>query len=70
THPLKRPFQITTVDGSPSSAGQVTHYCMLYIRLNKRLMYGKFNITKLSKHDNILFGKPWLSAMMPTIDWK
>jgi hypothetical protein len=32
-------------------------------------MFGKFNIMKLSKKDDILLGKPWLSAINPDIDW-
>src|ERR1700722_3903915 len=32
-------------------------------------MYGKFNITKLGRRDQILLGIPWLRAMNPIIDW-
>ena len=32
-------------------------------------MWGKFNVTRLSERDDILLGKPWLSAMKPDIDW-
>jgi len=42
---------------------------MLYVRIDKRVMFGKFNITKLSKKDVILLGKPWLSVINPDIDW-
>jgi hypothetical protein len=42
---------------------------MLYVRIDKRVMFGKFNITKLSKKDDILLGKPWLSVINPNIDW-
>jgi hypothetical protein len=68
THQLSRPFHITTVDGSHLKARQVNQYCMLYVRIDKRVMFGKFNITKLSKKDDILLSKPWLSAINPDID--
>jgi hypothetical protein len=32
-------------------------------------MFRKFNIMKLSNKDDILLGKPWLSAINPNIDW-
>ncbi|KAG2078703.1 hypothetical protein BDR04DRAFT_998886 [Suillus decipiens] len=32
-------------------------------------MYGKFNITKLGRRDQILLGIPWLHAMNLVIDW-
>ena len=69
THRLKEPFNIRTVDGSYSTAGQVTHYCILLIKIDRRVMVGKFNITKLSRKDDILLGFPWLAAIQPDIDW-
>ncbi|KAG2339964.1 hypothetical protein BDR05DRAFT_890766, partial [Suillus weaverae] len=68
-HELKKPFHITTANGSHSTAGKITHYCTLYIRLDKCIMWGKFNVTKLSQKDDMLLGKPWLSTMNPVIDW-
>ncbi|KAG1734792.1 hypothetical protein EDB19DRAFT_1996394 [Suillus lakei] len=67
THKLRHPFHITTVDGSHSLDGKVTDYCVLVIKMDKRTMIGKFNITKLFPRDNFLMGKPWLSAMNPMI---
>jgi hypothetical protein len=45
------------------------HYCHLAIKIDGRLMFGKFNIMNMSDHDMILLGKPWLTAMNPDIDW-
>jgi hypothetical protein len=45
------------------------HYCHLAIKIDGRLMFGKFNIMNMSDRDMILLGKPWLTAMNPDIDW-
>jgi hypothetical protein len=35
TRPLALPFNIRTVNGSYSTAGQVTHYCILMVRVDQ-----------------------------------
>jgi len=70
THKLSKPFHIRTADGSHSKDGKVTDYCTLVIKIDKRYMIGKFNVTQLSERDDILLGYPWLAAISPMIDWK
>jgi hypothetical protein len=67
THCLSKPFKVTTADGSLSKSGLITHYCILTIKIDNCAMIGKFNVTHLGKHDQILLGIPWLCAMDPII---
>src|SRR6267154_6730751 len=68
THKLEKPFSIRTADGKTSEK-KCTHYCHLAIKIDDRLMIGKFNVMNMSDRDMILLGKPWLSAMNPEINW-
>src|SRR6267154_5794000 len=68
THKLEKPFSIRTADGKTSEK-KCTHYCHLAMKIDDRLMIGKFNIMNMSDRDMILLGKPWLSAMNPDINW-
>jgi hypothetical protein len=70
THHLSKPFKVTTADGSLSTSGLITHYCVLIVKIDDCTMIGKFNVTCLGKHDQILLGIPWLQAMDPIIQWK
>jgi hypothetical protein len=69
TRPLAAPFNIRTVDGSYSTAGKVSQYCVLMVRVDQRVMIGKFNITRLGRNDDIILGYPWLARVEPKIDW-
>jgi hypothetical protein len=62
------PFPIQTTNGKISE-NPIAHYCHLAIKIDGRLMFGKFNIMNMSDQDMILLGKPWLSAMNPDINW-
>jgi hypothetical protein len=61
---------VTTADGSLTKGGPIMHYCVLTVKIDDCAMIGKFNITRLGKHDQILLGIPWLQAMDPIIRWK
>src|SRR5882757_8301555 len=68
---LPSPLNLRTVDGSPSKAGSVTHYCLLYVKIDQRNILGKFNITQLGK-DDIILGLPFFPYVKQTkgeIDW-
>ena len=67
-HPFKEPWKIRNADGQISK-NPITHYCHLAIKIDDRLMIGKFNIMNMSDQDMILLGKPWLTAMNPDINW-
>jgi hypothetical protein len=69
-HRLSKPFKVTTADGSLSKSGPITHYCILTVKIDECTMIGKFNITHLGRHNQILLGIPWLCAMDPLIHWK
>jgi hypothetical protein len=69
THKLSKPFNLRTVNGSHSKDGQVTDYCILFIKIDQRTMIRKFNITLLSEQDDMLLGYPWLAAIWPDINW-
>jgi hypothetical protein len=68
THRFTTPFPIRTADGKISE-NPITHYCHLAIKIDGRLMFGKFNIMNMSDRDMILLRKPWLTAMNPDINW-
>ena len=68
THKLSKPIKIRTADGELSKH-TVTHFCHLAIKIDDRVMIGKFNVLNMSDKDMILLGKPWLNAMNPDIDW-
>src|ERR1700709_44647 len=67
THKLSKPFNIRTADGSHSKDGKVSNYCILGIRIDRRTMFGKFNVTTLSERDDILLGCPWLSKYLSRV---
>ncbi|KIK32594.1 hypothetical protein CY34DRAFT_65699, partial [Suillus luteus UH-Slu-Lm8-n1] len=67
-HQFAKPFRIRNADGEVSKR-EITHYCHLAIKIDDRLMIGKFNVMNMSDNDMILLGKPWLSAMNPDINW-
>jgi hypothetical protein len=67
THHLSKPFKVTTADGSLSKSSLIMHYCVLTIKIDDCTMIGKFNVTHLGWHDQILLGIPWLRAMDPII---
>ena len=62
---LPKSFHLRTVDGSRNL---VTHYCILRVKVDQRILTGKFNITSLGK-DDIILGLPFLQKIKPTIDW-
>ena len=68
THELEKPFSIRTADGKTSEK-KCARYCQLAIKIDDRLMIGKFNVMNMSDRDMILLGKPWLTAMNPEINW-
>jgi hypothetical protein len=70
THRLSKPFKVTTADGSLTKGGPIMHYCVLTMKIDDCAMIGKFNVTCLGKHNQILLGIPWLRAMDPMIQWK
>jgi hypothetical protein len=63
THHLSKPFKVTTANGSLSKSSLITHYCVLTVKIDDCTMIGKFNVTRLGRHDQILLGIPWLHAM-------
>jgi hypothetical protein len=70
THCLSKPFKVMTADGSLSKSGPITHDCILTVKIDDCTMIGKFNVTRLRRHDQILLGIPWLHALDPIIRWK
>jgi hypothetical protein len=60
THQLSKPFKVTTADGSLSKSSPITHYCVLTVKIENCVMIGKFNVTCLGQHDQILLGILWL----------
>ena len=69
TRKLSSPRHIRTVDGSPSKSGNITSYCILRIRVDKRILIGKLFITHLGK-DEMILGLPFLQRIKPIIDWE
>jgi len=68
TKPLKRPWQVKNVDGTPNKAGKVTEVAILEIcRKNYRQKH-EFFVAEVDC-DKILLGYPFLEAVNPQINW-
>lgn len=67
--PLSTPRRLTTVDGSLSVAGNVTHYAELDLKIGPHLdSRQRFYATELHERDVIL-GHSWLVKHNPDINW-
>jgi len=69
TRKLSSPRHIHTVDRSPSKSGNITSYCILRIRVDKRILIGKLFVTRLGK-DEMILSLPFLQRVKPIIDWE
>lgn len=69
TFPLPQPRRLRVVDGTDSSAGNVTHFVVHNIQFEDHTEEVRSFVTKLDKND-ILLGFPWLSKHNPYIDWE
>ena len=66
--PLYRPIPIYQSDGEQTSAGEVTGYVEVKMRIRDHHEHIKFYVTKLGKRD-IFLGYTWLRKHNPEIDW-
>ena len=66
--PLHRPIPIYQSDREETSAGEVTGYVEVTMRIHNHRESIKFYITKLGKRD-IFLGYTWLWKHNPEIDW-
>jgi len=65
---LKEKLILHNVDGTKNKKGELTHFCWLRIKYNKKEALMKFFITSLGK-DRLILGYPFLEAFNPKIDW-
>ena len=65
---LFRPIPIYQSDGEQTSAGEVTGYVEVSMRIRDHQESIKFYVTKLGKRD-IFLGYTWLRKHNPEIDW-
>jgi hypothetical protein len=66
---LKKPKRLFVADGSPSSAGDITHATDLTIEINGHTETMTFYLTNLGRYEALL-GKPWLYVHDPQINWR
>lgn len=57
--PLRTPRDLTVVDGTPISSGQITHIVRLELVINGHREYAPFFVTRLG-HYPIIMGIPWM----------
>lgn len=67
---LSQPITLNLADGSPSSAGPVTHEAMLKATIaDEHYEHMVLKVTHLQNHP-IILGINWLSCHNPSINWK
>src|SRR5690606_989178 len=62
------PIELRVVDGTPSSAGPITHEVRVQLQIDQHLETLVMNVTKLFGF-NVILGKTWLRRHNPPIDW-
>jgi len=68
TFPLRQPIDLLNIDGSPNTAGRITHFTRLELTVDSHTTWTDFLVANLGGEDMIL-GLPWLRKLNPTIDW-
>jgi hypothetical protein len=61
--------KIRNVDGTHNQGGEITHFCILKVKLGNQERDQKFYITDLGR-DRIILGYTWLVEFDPKINWK
>jgi hypothetical protein len=61
--------KIRNVDGTHNQGGEITHFCILKVKLGDKEREQKFYITDLGR-DRIILGYTWLVEFDPKINWK
>ena len=70
TRPLQHQIKLYNIDGSPNSAGHITHSVRLLTSVDgnpPQLL--EYLVTNLGTED-IILGLPWLRQVNPDINWK
>jgi hypothetical protein len=68
-YPLNTPILPRNADGTPNSAGKITHYTWIKIQFPDRNQILKVFITDIGSSD-IILGLPWFQKYNPHINWK
>ena len=68
TFPLRHSIDLFNIDGSPNTAGRITHFARLCLTVDQHEEWTDFLVTDLGGEDVIL-GLPWLRRVNPSIDW-
>lgn len=69
TFPLRHPITLQNIDGSPNTAGNLTHFARLELTVDNHTAWTDFLVTNLGGED-IILGLPWLRHLNPSIDWQ
>ena len=68
TTPLPRPIAVFNADGSRNTAGSITDYITLELRIDDHWERIDFGVTNLGK-GQVFLGHDWLQKHNPSIDW-
>jgi hypothetical protein len=72
TYPFDTAIKLYNIDGTPNTAGQITHYAHLRMSIPKKTGHQSktiFAITDLDDQD-IVIGIDWLKRHNPRVNWK
>ena len=66
---LPKPLKALNVDGTPNKKGTITHFIIVDILVNNRLMTLELMIAGIGQ-SSLILGFPWLQTWNPDVDWK
>jgi hypothetical protein len=69
TFPLRHPIVLHNIDGSRNSAGNITRFARLHLKVGVYEGYEDFLVSDLGG-ENVILRLPWLRAANPQINWK
>ncbi|KAI0993243.1 hypothetical protein K3495_g14941, partial [Podosphaera aphanis] len=68
-NPLQHPKTLRLADGTPASAGKITHTTAITMNINGHTELLTCFLTDLGGKHELLLGKPWLNTHDPEIKW-
>jgi hypothetical protein len=69
TLPLQHSISLYNIDGSPNSAGSITHFARLRLSVGTYEEWTDFLVADIGG-EGVILGHPWLRKANPDIDWE